>query len=180
VTRCCALLCLVGMPGLGCLLLVDRPTASESDEQDMVMPMPEDDDDDDGESGCIDHVLPTGALGVPVYSGTTRGAGDDLGGCGGSADVILSWTAPSSGTYRFTVQSDYDSVIGLYRASCAGAPLECNDDCDGVDGAVEYFASEGEELLIVVDGFDGDRGDFDLLIDRGFLECGSGGTSTTW
>jgi hypothetical protein len=167
------------------LLLVDRPTGSEQQEQAPATTQDDadDDDGDDDEAGsdtgtvpaCVDHT----AVGLDLVYGTTLGAGDDVGGCGTGADAVVSWTAPSTGTYRFTVASDFDSMIGVYRGSCADTLLGCNDDCYGLDGAVEYFASEGESVFIVVDSYAGEAGDFTLSIARGSASCDSGGWSST-
>ena len=54
----------------------------------------------------------------------------------GGEEVILSWEAPQSGTYRFTTEnSDYDTVL-YFLDSCVGDEIEdaCNDDEDFLNG----------------------------------------------
>jgi hypothetical protein len=118
------------------------------------------------------------ALGV-VDADDTCGAGNDLtASCGGgsaSDDIAIRWTAPADGTFVFTTDgSSYDTTLHLRDgASCTGpAPeLACDDDGGaGSRSAITHTVSEGDVLLVVVDGYSASScGDYVLTID-----CASG------
>lgn len=129
----------------GCLLLVDRPAGS--DDAAASSGAPDDSDDDGSDTTCIDYI----AEGLDVVAGTTVGAGDDIDGCGVGNDVVIAWVAPSTGVYTFSVHALFDSMLAIHRPSCGAAPIVCEDDCVDTNAAVEYFATRGEELFIVVD-----------------------------
>jgi hypothetical protein len=115
---------------------------------------------------CIDYCANTdiaSATGTGVATGTNAGLGDNFApscsaGSGGEEDIV-SWTSPASGTYSFsTANSDYDTIMYMYD-SCVGSETECNDDEDFGSGvttsAIEnVFVAQGEEIFIVIDGYD--------------------------
>lgn len=140
---------------------------------------------------CVDEDIGS-AMGRAVASGSTLGAGDDfdLGPClvdgfepdGGGADggkasapsddYVVAWTAPRAGLYIFSLAgSDYDTTLGVWPAACDGDAHQCNDDCYELESATTYDAAAGEQVFIVIDGFDGKTGDFTLSISEGTEEC---------
>lgn len=80
-------------------------------------------------------------------------------------DHIILWTAPASATYRFDTQgSGLDTVLALYSNDCLNE-LACNDDGgQGYTSVVEYAVNEGDQVAIVVGGFRGRNGLWELNI----------------
>ena len=104
-------------------------------------------------------------------SGSTAGScGYRSGSCGGggSPEATFRWVAPRDGTYRFSTSgSDYDTVLYLLATDCAGMELDCNDDTGtGLQSEVSASLSTGDVVIVVLDGFGGDRGDYNLAIER--------------
>jgi hypothetical protein len=77
------------------------------------------------------------------------------------------WTAPRSGDVEMTVRSDWDSVLGVYTGSSVDALtlVAENDNLPGsLSSGVSFWATEGTEYAIAVDGVDGAQGFLDVLI----------------
>jgi hypothetical protein len=119
---------------------------------------------------CADEDL--GAAEVPVsFSGSNLGRTDlNLGSCtdGVNGDeFLITWTAPAGGTYLIdTLGSAIDTVLYVLDG-CNGNELACNDDADKdlLTSAVTIDLFAGEQILIVVDGYDGAAsGSFELYI----------------
>jgi len=108
------------------------------------------------------------ALGNPVATGTTDGAGNDsAGNCqGGDApEIAYRWVAPEGRRFEInTFGSSYDTVLYV-RTSCEGMELACNDDSLGLDSQVFVTVRAGTELIIFVDGWSTSVGDFVLNIN---------------
>ena len=113
-----------------------------------------------------------GALGSPVFSGDTSGQLDRSESCGGEpgyGDVFLLWTAPTTGRYQFdTCGSTFDTILSARTPDCSGAELKCNDDSttcgnESLQSRFTLDVVEGQRVLLVVDGFDGE-GPFQLNI----------------
>lgn len=103
-----------------------------------------------------------------VAAGTTCGAlDDDSASCGGAAaseDLVYLWTAPTTGTYGFSLEgSAYDTVVYVKDAGCT--ELVCNDDMIGLQSYAELAVTAGAQYYVTVDGFSTGRcGDFFLDI----------------
>lgn len=71
-------------------------------------------------------------------------------------EAVLTWTAPSSGTYQFdTSGSTFDTLLAAYHGKpSTSTELACNDD-DGTLGvgpsAIQVSVTAGEKLTLVVD-----------------------------
>ena len=115
---------------------------------------------------CVDTDIDF-TIGIPALSGDTTGGDDDLGvSCAGGdgADTVVAFTAPADGTYVFdTVGSAYDTAMAVYD-SCTSLELDCNDDTVGLTSEVTLVMVEGQTVFVVVDGFGGAVGAFDLNI----------------
>lgn len=123
---------------------------------------------------CADSDLGSGQ-GEGVAQGSTVGAGDDhtpvcYGSSGtGGEDLAYRWVAPSAGCWELdTLGTGFDTVVYL-RDGCAGPELACNDDADRLYGLYQSdlgaSLDAGQEVLVVVDGFDAEQaGPFDLDI----------------
>ncbi len=130
---------------------------------------------DQGGENCLDATV----ISALPYSatGTTASFADDyFGECGapnGSApDVVYSFTPDSNVVVQIhTCGSHFDTRLYVYEAACPGFAIACNDDaCDGADSlplASRIYAlplSEGETYFIVVDGSNGEQGNYALEI----------------
>lgn len=107
------------------------------------------------------------ALGNNVAAGTTVGEDNDLDatcGFGDPADRVFRWVAPAAGQYTFNTNgSMYDTVLALY-SDCA-TQLQCDDD-SGTDtqSLLSRNLAAGQVVLIVVDGFNTQTGNYILNI----------------
>ena len=80
-------------------------------------------------------------------------------------DHVILWTAPAAGTYRFdTVGSGLDTVLALYDPQCL-EELACDDDSgEGFTSVVERRLDQGEQVAVVVGGFRGRNGLWQLNV----------------
>jgi len=97
---------------------------------------------------------------------------------GAAPDVTYKWTAPADGRYAFSLcRSGYDTVLLLFDFTC---PLEPSYPDDFICGNDDYnfcntnFRSKlsyiplyaSQEVLIVVDGYGSNNGQFELVISE--------------
>lgn len=90
-------------------------------------------------------------------------------------DVTYKWTAPADGEYTVSItESNYDNCLQLFRFTCPNEPVYpddyfCGDDdafveeCQGAELGYVHL-SQGEEIMIVVDGYGNNSGNFQLKI----------------
>ena len=111
------------------------------------------------------------AEGPAAARGTTVGGGNDVSpSCGGTGglDVGFTWTAPRAGSWTFdTFGSSFDTVLQVRDgAMCSGMSLACNDDSGaGVQSSVTVTLTAGQQIVLIVDGYDAsESGDFVLNI----------------
>lgn len=134
-------------------------------------------------TGDTDSFGGTDSFGTGV--GTTGGIGTTGGWDPDGEDYVIEWTPPESGEYVIdTFGSPMDTVLSVVPPKCGSNARICNDDCQSLESAVIYDATEGETVYIVVEGYSGEDGSFVLNITAGDeLECsfgpGTGGGSTT-
>jgi hypothetical protein len=101
--------------------------------------------------------------------GTTSGASNDAGSCGGTTapESTFFYFSPHTGDYTIdTIGSELDTV--LYVRNVGGAELGCNDDiAPGSDVQSRLFLhlAVGEMITIIVDGFATHSGTFTLRIN---------------
>jgi len=81
-------------------------------------------------------------------------------------DVGYRFTAPEDGAYRVdTIGSSFDTVLSVRDGGCGGAELACDDDAGGnLASLVELGLTAGQTIVITVEGFDGDAGDYQLSV----------------
>ncbi len=102
--------------------------------------------------------------------GSTVGGGDEFSSlCGGDVapDRSYLYVPDLSGTYLInTFGSSYDTMLHVFAGECGGPLVDCNDDAN------ETLASEvlvelqaGQVYTIVVDGFGGEQGDYQLNLE---------------
>ncbi len=140
--------------------------SSSGDVEDGPMETSTTEPPDDGLE-CVDEDLGTD-VGDAVASGNSS-AGDDYAiSCagGGGADVVLTWTAPSAGSWTFDLSgSSYDTALALVQPDCDGGELGCSDDAIGLTSMLTVDLSAGEDVLVVVDGYDGAVGSYVLDVN---------------
>ncbi|MEL6180068.1 MAG: hypothetical protein AAFS10_14000, partial [Myxococcota bacterium] len=124
---------------------------------------------------CADGDLGT-ALGTPILVGTLEGAGDEvppsecirLGNGGDSEDILVRWTAPSTGRFFIsTYGSEADTVLSLYPGDCDFTrEFGCDDDDGPISSSrVLLRIDEGVSITIAVSGYgENDSGPFQLHI----------------
>jgi hypothetical protein len=126
-------------------------------------------------SGSCASPVPIPAGGGTV-TGTTAGTSVLAGTCGnttGSPEQVFSWTPARSGTATIETCGSgtaFDTVLYARAGTCAGAPLACSDDvCTIAGGAlrgsrIRPTVTAGQTYLIVVDGYGGASGAFNLRV----------------
>jgi hypothetical protein len=95
----------------------------------------------------------------------------------GSPDRSVTFKAPLAGTYAFAViNANFDTVIHVRLGDCGGRVLACNDDADDTRlvSQVVLNLTAHQTVVVVVDGFAGATGSFDLRIDRIETTCDNG------
>lgn len=108
------------------------------------------------------------ALGTTLGNTDTESNAVELS-CGSqnASDRLLAWRAPATDYYVFdTLGSGFDTVLAIFD-SCEGTELACNNNTATASDSELVLKIEGdEEVLVAVDGFAGDTGDFSLNIDK--------------
>jgi hypothetical protein len=108
-----------------------------------------------------------------TYTGTTTGRGANYtASCGYqtnlAADVVYVLTARTNGTITATTcGSSFDTVLYVGTTcggSTVGATTVCNDDSCGLQSSVTWSATAGTTYYIVVDGYNGASGSYELNI----------------
>ncbi len=90
----------------------------------------------------------------------------------GDTSVWFTWTAPGSGTVRFSTEgSSFDTLLGVYTGAALSNLTEVasSDDIDPLAGiltsAVTFDVQAGQVFQIAVDGYDGAAGQISLHIE---------------
>ncbi len=147
---------------------------------------------DDGACFTYCPVDDLGSLtGNAVVTGTTSGRDDDFSpSCQNSSnagDITYTWQAPETGTFVIdTDNSSFDTVLTILSQSCLGEELACDDD-GGVStrSRIEIELTEGDVIVIVIDGYSSNSGSFVLNItppchpDCEGKDCGDDGCGGT-
>jgi hypothetical protein len=130
-----------------------------------------DDSDCAGVEGCLaecaDEQLPSPT--PATASGSTIGTGNDVvptfcAATSTAEEFVYQWVPPADGLYTIdTVGSNYDTVLYVLDG-CGGNEITCNDDFFGVQSQVTVTAQAGVPLLVVVDGYGANAGDYVLTI----------------
>ena len=88
--------------------------------------------------------------------------------CGSvQAAITLRWVAPSSGTWTFSTSgSSFDTILSLRENTCDGAEISCDDDVSTSEltSEVTTSVSAGDVVTIVIGGYEGDSGAYELAI----------------
>lgn len=112
-----------------------------------------------------------------TISGTTTGSTDDA--ASGAGFCGTSYSGGQGVWYRFAGNdnlvtasvcdaADFDTKISVFSGSCGSLVcVDGNDDftgCTGNTSEISFVASSGTDYFILVHGFSGDVGDFDLTV----------------
>jgi len=149
------------------------------------------DNDGDGDVDCMDSDCFTdpacetcpaetaSGTGAMVASGdTTGGTGNRLPSCGGSGnDTTVAFTAPTTGSYTFdTMGSSFDTTLSVLIGGCVdGVEIACNND-DTVlspQSSVTVDLAMGDEVIVVIDGFGGAEGTWQLNVTEAAMTYGA-------
>ncbi|PKN53997.1 MAG: hypothetical protein CVU56_28840, partial [Deltaproteobacteria bacterium HGW-Deltaproteobacteria-14] len=109
----------------------------------------------------------TSAFADDLSTGGACGLGGDRG--AGSGDVVIAFTAPTTGLYRWTKPDPGGPALITTAAACDGPAL---DGCDGASGdlwaggAWTLWRTAGETMFYAIDGwFPGDHGPTTLTLE---------------
>ncbi len=102
------------------------------------------------------------------FQGSTLGALGSIGSsCGFYFDFYDVWhlfTPSKTGDYLISLcGSDFDTTLSVY-SGCQGSELACNDDSCGSQSELVLGLTAGQTYWIRIAGYDGDMGNYDLLI----------------
>ncbi len=106
-----------------------------------------------------------------IVSSTTADDEDhwepDCGAPAGGGDETWVFVPETRGQYRVRVEAQYDSVVAVRRGGPSGEEIACNDDFEGTNvSQLVVLLEAGETYAIVVDGYQGREGAYQLLVDR--------------
>jgi len=91
-------------------------------------------------------------------------------GAGGGEDVVYSVTPAFTGDLVVSLVnpgSDYDTALAVIAGSCeTGAEVACNDDFSSLLSQVQLPVTSGSTYYVVVDGFFGSTGNYELTLHR--------------
>jgi hypothetical protein len=120
------------------------------------------------------------ALGTPVRTNHTCGMNSDYQpNCSFSnnaPDASYSWTAPCSGKFLFTTTgSDFDTILDIRPLNnTGGTSLGCNDDSNGtLQSSLELWLTAGQQVMIIIDGYNTRCGNHRLNITNPGQTCSS-------
>lgn len=124
---------------------------------------------------CPDEALPQ-TVPNTVMGSTSFDVNSSNPSCGFSNanDYAYTFIAPSAGSYIFdTFGSALDTVLHVTDgASCDGAMnIACNDDTGGNQSQVVVNLAQDQEITVIVDGFSGNSGDFQLNVSQLGGDC---------
>ncbi len=99
---------------------------------------------------------------------TTDGYTDDYDECppegGGSPDVIYRFLSDHSQFIAVSLcNSSYDTKVSITYSNDEYTVVACSDDACGLQSLIgSFYLESGDEIFIIVDGFGGDFGDYEL------------------
>lgn len=131
-------------------------------------------------------------IGSPAVAGSTDALGSQFASActpaANASDLTYFWTAPATGTYRFTTansDASYDTVLRIANFNTPSVALACNDDAPGlgVKSAINILLTGGQKIFVTVDGYySTSKGLFNLNISFGCPSgqaCNDGNSCTT-
>jgi hypothetical protein len=85
---------------------------------------------------------------------------------GSSRDISYVWTVPETGSYSFgTSGSNFDTVLQIRHLTSTSSVMGCNDDYgSGLQSRITLSGLvKGVKLLIIIEGYAGEYGDYARL-----------------
>lgn len=125
---------------------------------------------------CPETLTAVSTVGAAVFMGTTDLQGDDTNpDCddttGYAPDRGYLWAAPAAGTYTIdTIGSEFDTILYVRDECLSATSIACNDDIEaGVmrQSTLEVTLTAGQEVVIIVDGWENEHGNFVVNITPG-------------
>lgn len=124
------------------------------------------------ELACAGEIAPEIPPAGGVVSGSTQGEPDSFFascGGGGSPERVYRWTPAASGTAILETcgaGTSYDSLLYLLAGTCVGSWSEnaCDDDACSAASRLLPQVVDGQTYTVVVDGYGGAAGDFELKV----------------
>lgn len=148
----------------------DGDEQSETDDEQGETDDEQGGDESEGDGECFDLTSADGVLPIVVDDDTTGLPDDEIGSCGQFAapDFSFGFEAPFTGEFVFdTAGSSFDTVLYIDEGECGGRELSCSDDFIGLSSRLVVPLVAGEQVTVVVDGFDANEfGPFSLTIDE--------------
>jgi hypothetical protein len=115
----------------------------------------------------------TDRINTQAVTGTNASGNDNVDStCVSRPGEEVVYTVTPSSAERLVVSlvnpgTDYDTGLSVRSSSCeAGDEVACNDDFDGDQSQVTFDAEAGRTYYIVVEGADGDTGEYELTLHR--------------
>jgi hypothetical protein len=124
-----------------------------------------------GSCGCTVTADVSGTLGRASTRGNNATGHNTVDGCvSGDGDEAI-YTVTPDFTGNLTVSlvnpgSSYDTALSVRAGSCGGDEVACNDDFRGLQSQVTFAATAGTTYYIIVEGFNGSTGEFELTSHR--------------
>ncbi|MHA7629342.1 hypothetical protein [Corallococcus sp. M7] len=112
------------------------------------------------------------AMGVPVatYPTSCTASNQWATTCrsGSSRDVSWVWRVPETATYSFSTRnSNFDTIMEIRNYKATNEVLKCNDDSgDLLTSGITLTLIKGTQLLIIVEGYEGECGNVHLNIAK--------------
>ena len=115
----------------------------------------------------VDVLVPGSTVGGTNDYSPTDFSGDCAAATG--PEIVLMYRLFTSQDVTFSLEqdgTDFDTVLYIRRNDCLSGVERCNDDDDliGTESAISAFFTAGD-YFIIIDGFNGASGNFELLID---------------
>lgn len=104
---------------------------------------------------------PSGTVAASNVSATKEPGEPNHAGNAGGSSVWYSWTAPSTGRFRFdTCRSGLDTLLAVYTGTAVNSltPVAANDDGCGAQSSVVFTATASTVYFIAVDGHNAGAG----------------------
>jgi hypothetical protein len=115
------------------------------------------------------------SAGQTAHGSSQCAAADQVLSCSGAALSGVWYTFAGSGntmTIDACASAFYDTRLEVYCGDCSNlACVDSNDDFCGLQSAVTFCTASGTRYLVLVHGFDGEQGEFDLTLSDDGVAC---------
>ena len=113
----------------------------------------------------------TGSLGAASTTGSNATGRDSVDGCvSGEGDEAIYTVAPGfSGNLTVSLVNpgtSFDTALSVRDGGCGGDEVACNDDFRGLSSQVTFEAASGSTYYVIVEGYRGRTGTFEMTLHR--------------